>query len=273
MKRAFTMPEMLVVIGIIVVLIAILFPIIGRVREAANQATCLSRLRQVAQATIMYCGDNEGSFPGAGNGAGQTYPTFGALLAQNYVPFDWIFWDTNAPPPFNDVTQSALAKYMNIGNGDVFRCPSDSLYRPNLNPTPHPGESLYYYSYSFNCYLGNSFPLSDSTAPFPGAYFGSTNHQVAGDHDNKIGQVKHPANIIMFIDEDQRTVNDGAWVVFAYDRLGARHGVANDVLDPSNNPYNDVVDPTGRGNVVFCDGHGEFVPRSEAGNSANYQPY
>jgi len=271
MKRAFTLPEMLVVLGVIVVLIAILFPIIGRVREAANQATCLSRLRQVAQATITYCGDNEGSFPGAGNGAGQT----NNLIAANYVPFDWIFWDTNAPPPFNDVNQSALAKYMNIGNGDVFRCPSDTLYRPNLNPNPHPGESLYYYSYSFNCFLGNSFPLSNLDAPFPGAYFGGTNHNVAGDHDNKIGQVKHPESIIMFIDEDQRTVNDGAWVVFIsnYDRLGARHSLANDVLDPSNDPTKDVVDPTARGNVVFCDGHGEFVPRSEARNPANYNPY
>jgi prepilin-type N-terminal cleavage/methylation domain-containing protein/prepilin-type processing-associated H-X9-DG protein len=266
MKRAFTLPEMLVVLGVIVVLIAILFPIIGRVREAANQATCLSRLRQVAQATITYCGDNEGSFPGAGNGAGQT----NNLIAANYVPFDWIFWDTNAPPPFNDVNQSALAKYLNIGNGDVFRCPSDTLYRPVPN-TAHPGESAYYYSFSLNCLLGNSFPPSYAAAS--GEYFGTYNTAVPPYHDNKLGQVKHPENIMMFIDEDERTANDGAWVVYAYDRLGARHAHCNDVLDPTGNINNDVVDPRGRGNVVFCDGHGEFVPRSEARSSTYLNPY
>jgi prepilin-type N-terminal cleavage/methylation domain-containing protein/prepilin-type processing-associated H-X9-DG protein len=232
MKRAFTLPEMLVVLGVIVVLIAILFPIIGRVREAANQALCMSRRRQVAQATIMYCADNEGSFPGSGNGMGSGAP-------HPIPPYDWIYWDANAPAPFNDVTQSTLGKYMSITNGDVFRCPSDTLYRPSPNPA-HATESPYYFSFSLNAYLGNGPD-----------YWPSSNI--------KLGQVKKPATLILYIDEDERTVNDGAWVAWSYDRLSTRHDV-----------HKDVNDPTGRGNVVFCDGHGEFVTRALTYNWVNY---
>src|SRR5437867_5455737 len=59
-RNAFTLVELLIVIGIIAVLVAILLPVLNRAREAATTAKCLAQLRQLGQAAAMYANDNKG---------------------------------------------------------------------------------------------------------------------------------------------------------------------------------------------------------------------
>jgi len=64
-KKGFTLIELLVVIAIIAILAAILFPVFARAREKARQTTCLSNVKQITLAALMYAGDWDESFPNA----------------------------------------------------------------------------------------------------------------------------------------------------------------------------------------------------------------
>lgn len=127
-RRGFTLTELLVVIGILVLLISMLLPTLGRAREMAKQTACLSQLRQLSVATIALLADNEGQFPKPAEEG-------------NELPEDWIWWQPHrrTPPP-NDKLQGRLVKYLGGDAEAVLRCPSDAL-------DEHPA---YSYSYSIN---------------------------------------------------------------------------------------------------------------------------
>jgi prepilin-type N-terminal cleavage/methylation domain-containing protein len=62
-RLGFTLIELLVVIAIIAILAAILFPVFSRARDKAQQAACISNLKQVGQAMGLYVDDYDETFP------------------------------------------------------------------------------------------------------------------------------------------------------------------------------------------------------------------
>src|SRR5690348_9943725 len=118
--KAFTLVELLVVIGIIAVLIAILMPTLARAREEGNRIKCLSNMRQIGMAFQGYIHENKLHFPDP--------------AADNH-PDSWICWDTNSwhengdnSQPLRTLDESAICKYLGDQFSEaVFQCPSDDI--------------------------------------------------------------------------------------------------------------------------------------------------
>src|SRR4051812_17971231 len=61
--RGFTLIELLIVIAIIAIIAAILFPVFARARENARRASCQSNLKQIGLAIMQYTQDNDERLP------------------------------------------------------------------------------------------------------------------------------------------------------------------------------------------------------------------
>ncbi len=81
----FTLIELLVVIAIIAILAAILFPIFAQARSKARQASCISNLKQINNAVLMYVQDYDETFPMTMETVSTGFPqTVSYWAVQNY---------------------------------------------------------------------------------------------------------------------------------------------------------------------------------------------
>jgi prepilin-type N-terminal cleavage/methylation domain-containing protein len=158
----FTLIELLVVIAIIAVLAAILFAVFARARENARQTACVSNVRQLGLAWMMYVQDNDETFPPSNSpmssqwGPSTTYtgpysckPCRPHLKTNDAVIYD----QTIYADPYTK-------------NQDIFKCPSDVGIPTNLINDPAQGQPIWKVeksSYCLNTVLtrvGALWPLS-----------------------------------------------------------------------------------------------------------------
>jgi prepilin-type N-terminal cleavage/methylation domain-containing protein/prepilin-type processing-associated H-X9-DG protein len=219
--RAFTLVEILVVISIIALLLALLIPAVNRARETARRTSCLSNLRQLGAAMMMYANDNAGAFPNSANNVQQ--------------PHDWVYWQ-----PGRDRNGSPLVQYLGgMFNENLFTCPSDSA-------DTHPGPLVYPFSYTLNARIGGAFSSPTTYIPL--------------FRPVRLDYIQKPSEKILVIDESSEGIDDGAWaptdlnpeVGHAFNMISNRHDKFHENIRDSN---------AGSGNAVFADGHADYVER------------
>lgn len=238
--HGFTLVELLVVIGIIAVLISILFPAFGLVRESARSTKCRSNLRNLGLAFRSYANNNEDKLPW--------------VAAYNTMrEDDWIHWEppgttagSTARPADDDLSQSAVAPFLGQPiEPEFFQCPADEVA-----VRVRTVDGGYHYSYSMNSYLIHTPPGSNVSQTY------------------LLSQIRDPSNKLLLYEEDETTIDDGYGTPNpgSINLLAARHDRSR--REPDNATTGLTINGNCRGNALFCDGHVEYIDRNFL-----HQPY
>ena len=121
--RAFTLVELLVVIGIIALLISILMPALTRARDQALRTQCMNNLRQLLAGCHMYVVEYKQNWP------------FSNWLSQEVKPNPHAGWLYKYPNMSQPEHREASALWPYLKNHGVYRCPVDTP--PYLHGVTH----------------------------------------------------------------------------------------------------------------------------------------
>jgi prepilin-type N-terminal cleavage/methylation domain-containing protein/prepilin-type processing-associated H-X9-DG protein len=132
-RRAFSLPELLVVVGIIAILIGVLLPTLSKARAQANKVRCAANLTDLGRAFQMYLNDSKGRVPQV-NGMPGRVPAV-----------------TDAPSVLE-----VFGTYTS-NNKQIWRCPSDRAM--NVDPSFPAGKESYFdafgLSYEYNSWMNS----------------------------------------------------------------------------------------------------------------------
>jgi len=235
-RRGFTLIELLVVIAIIAILAAILFPVFSRAREQARKTACLSNLKQVGQALMMYCQDWDETFPYCA-----ACPQCGRAT---------------------DTPQGQLHPY--VKNAAVWECPSGIRY----NTLALAGNLAQWVDPNTNVQFGWCFPLE-----FAGHCIGVAFNEVLMPNLGcdwsggtwgpvvRTAEIQAPAEIVAFIDAPHFDSCGGARAVFA-NACAVRCN-----SDQSHRSVSKNTRHTEGSNIVFADGHAKWLKWDVIANS------